>query len=324
MTNKVEVSHKSIIFSILFLLLLWFLYYIRDILLQLFIAILIATILNPLVTRLSKYKIPRPVSIILAYLLVFGVFGYSIAGILPPLIDQTTNFTTGLPLFIENSGIKTYVDGQLLKELLSQLSVIPSHVAKIALGLFSNFFAVISVLIFAFYFLLSFNKLENSLAQQFSTSVARKIVDIVNIIEKRLGGWARGQILLMFIVGSLTYVGLMLLGFPFAAPLALLAGLFEIIPYIGPIIAAVPSVIIGFGISPFLGIVAIALAFLVQQLENYVIVPKIMGKSAGLSPIIVLFALSVGFRIAGFIGIIISIPLIIISQEVIKVYLEKK
>lgn len=289
-----------------------------------FVGLLIAMILNPLVSRLSKYRIPRPISILVAYLLVFGVIGYSFAGVAPPLIEQTANFTARIPELVENSGIRRFVDGDILRESLSQLSQIPGQIARIVLNLFSNIFSVLTVLIFAFYFLLSFNNIEKSIAQILDAAVAKKIVAVVEAIEKRIGSWARGQVLVMVIVGLLTYLGLLLLGFPFAAPLALLAGIFEIIPYVGPLIAAFPPVIIGFGISPFLGVAAIALTLLIQQLENFVIVPKVMGKSVGLSPLVVLFALAVGFRLAGFVGIIISIPVIIVLQETIKIYLAKK
>lgn len=324
MPKKIEISHKSIIFAFFFLLFLWFLYFIRDILLQFFVGLLIAMILNPLVSRLSKYRIPRPISILVSYLLVFGVIGYSFAGVAPPLIDQTASFSARIPDLVENSGIKNFVDGDILRESLSQLSQIPGQVARIVLNLFSNILSVLTVLIFAFYFLLSFNNIEKSLAQILDATMAKRVVTLVNIIEKRIGSWARGQVSVMVIVGLLTYLGLLLLGFPFAAPLALLAGLFEIIPYIGPLIAAFPPVIIGFGISPFLGVAAITLTLLVQQLENFVIVPKVMGKSVGLSPLVVLFALAVGFRLAGFVGIIISIPVIIVLQETVKIYLARK
>jgi predicted PurR-regulated permease PerM len=128
----------------------------------------------------------------------------------------------------------------------------------------------------------------------------------------------------MLLVGLITYVGLRLLGIPYALPLAILAGLLEIIPYFGPIIAAIPAVIIGFSISPLIGIATTALAFLIQQLENYLIVPKIMEKSVGVSPVIILLALMIGFKIAGAMGALISIPVFITLQVFVKVYVDSK
>jgi len=147
---------------------------------------------------------------------------------------------------------------------------------------------------------------------------------LINILEGRLGGWARGQLGLMLVIAFANYIGLSLLGIPYALPLSILAGLLEIIPYIGPIIAAIPAVVIGFGTSPILGMAVAAMAFLIQQLENYVFVPKIMQKSAGVNPIITLLALAIGFRLAGVIGLLISVPFYIIFQVLANEYILKK
>jgi len=125
------------------------------------------------------------------------------------------------------------------------------------------------------------------------------------------------------LVGTFTYLGLLILGIPFALPLALLAGVLEIIPYIGPIIAAIPAVLVGLSISPLMGLAVASLAFLIQQFENYLFVPKVMEKSVGVSPIITLVALVIGLRLAGVVGIIVSVPLVITLQVLGKQYLLK-
>ena len=134
----------------------------------------------------------------------------------------------------------------------------------------------------------------------------------------------RGQLLLMLAIGLATFLGLILLGIPYALPLAILAGLLEIIPTLGPIIAAIPSIIIGFGISPFIGFAVAFLALLVQQLESYFLVPKVMEKSVGVSPIVTLLALAVGAKLAGIAGVFISMPVLITSQVLLKEYLSSK
>ena len=134
----------------------------------------------------------------------------------------------------------------------------------------------------------------------------------------------RGQLLLMLAIGFATFLGLILLGIPYALPLAILAGLLEIVPTLGPIIAAIPSIIIGFGISPFIGFAAAFLGLLVHQLENYLLVPKIMEKSVGISPIITLLALAIGAKLAGIAGVFISMPVLITSQVLLKEYLSSK
>ena len=162
------------------------------------------------------------------------------------------------------------------------------------------------------------DKLDENLELLLGKEKSKSLVNTLNLIETKLGGWARGQLLLMLAIGVVTYIGLLVLGIPYALPLALLAGIFEMIPFIGPIIAAIPAIILGFSASPFLGFATLTFAILIQQLENYVFVPKIMEKSTGVSPIIILIGLAVGYRLAGITGTIISVPVIIIIQTLLQ------
>lgn len=322
--RKIEISHRTIIFTIMFLILLLFLYNIRDLIFEIFLALLIMAILNPIVKKLSKYKIPQGVSVFIAYLLGLSVVGVSISAIIPPLIEQTTSFVNNLPDFLDSSWIPYYFGEQAIQTMISQLGLIPAQIAKYTVSLLSNVLGVITVLIFAFYFLLARDKLDDQLVFLFGNKKKKEIGNTIDTLEKKLGGWARGQLILMFSVGLLTYIGLALLGVPYAFPLAILAGLLEIVPYIGPILAAIPAVIIGFGISSVIGLATAALAFLIQQLENYVLVPKIMEKSVGVNPVITLLALSIGFRMAGVAGAIVSIPIVITFQVFTSDFLRTK
>lgn len=324
MVRKIEVSHKTIIFSVLFLLLLWFLFFIRDIIFALFAALLLMTILNPMVTKLSKIKIPRAVSIIVTYILVFGLFGVVIVSIVPPLVEQTTNFANSLPTNLKNLGIFTYFEGDVAKELVTRLGGIPAQIIKAGVSFFSNAVSVLVVLVFTFYLLQARDKLDVQLGLFFGDEKRKELGKLIDRLEVRLGGWARAQIALMTIVGFITYLGLVLLGIPFALPLAILAGLLEIVPILGPFLAAIPLVIIGLSISPVMGLAVAALAFLVQQLENYVLIPKIMQKSAGVSPIITLLALAIGAKLAGVFGIIISVPIVITLQVLLTEHFKLK
>ncbi len=324
MPRKIEISHRTIIFAVLFLVSLWFLYYIKDLILELFVALLIMAILNPLVTRLSKLKIPRAISVFIAYLVVFGIFGAAIAGIIPPLVEQTTSFVNNLPKYLSSLGVGGYINEQITGQLLAQLGSIPGQLVKVGVSVFSNVIAVITVLILAFYLLLARDKLEDQLGLFFGEDKKRELGRIIDLLELRLGGWARGEFTLMALVGVSNYIGLVILGIPFALPLAILSGLLEIIPYLGPVVAAIPGVIIGLSISPLMGLAVAALAFLIQQLENYLFVPKVMEKSVGVSPIITLLALAVGFRIAGVVGVVISVPMVLTVQVLLSKYLFSK
>ena len=318
--RKVEISHRTIIFTVLLLILVWVFYMIREIILQFFLALLITAILNPTVSRLSKRKIPRSASVLVVYLILFGIIGITIAAVVPALVDQTTAFINNFPGIINNIGMSSVVSDQLTQQLIIQLGSLPARIAKITLSVFSNAIGLVAVLVFAFYLLSEREKLDEQLASLIGSNKKDFLEEKMALIESRLGSWARGQLTLMFVVGLGNFIGLTLLGIPFALPLSILSGLFEIVPYVGPVIAAVPAVLIGFGISPILGFATAALAFLVQQLENYVFVPKIMERSTGVHPIITLLSLAIGFKLLGFIGILIAVPVYITLQVLVQSY----
>ena len=324
MPRKIEISHRTIIFTVFFLGSIWFLYFIRDIVLQLFVALLLVSILNPFIVKLTKFKIPKVISILFSYVLIFSFLGFTIGSILPPLIEQTTNLANNLPGYLQNLGLQKYANEEVLRQTVSQLGSVPGQIIKAGFSLFGNILSIITVAIFAFYILLIRDKFDSNLELLFGKDKTKDVVNIINTLETKLGGWARGQFILMLSIGTLSYIGFIILGIPYALPLAMLAGIFEIIPYIGPIIAAIPAIILGFSISPFLGFAAIGLAILIQQLENYVLVPKIMEKSTGVAPIIILLALAVGLKVAGITGMVISIPIVIIIQVLLQNSFQEK
>jgi len=282
------------------------------------------TILNPIVKKLSKIKIPKTLSVLVSYILIFGVFGFAIGILLPPLVEQTTNLANNLPKYFQDSGITKYANGDVLKEIVSQLGSVPSQVIKAGFSFFTNILNILTVLIFAFYLLLVRDKFEKNLEFMFGKTKGEDMSKLINQLEVRLGGWARGQLLLMLLVGISSYIGFIILGIPYALPLALLAGIFEIVPYLGPVVASIPAIILGFSISPFVGGATIGLAVLIQQLENYLFVPKIMEKSTGVSPIITLLSLAVGAKLAGITGMVISIPIVIIIQTLLQNRFQEK
>jgi len=324
MPRKVEISHKTIIFAVFFLLGLWLLFFVRDIILQLFVALLLMTILEPFVALLTRIKIPRALSVLIAYILVLGVLGGMVALIAPTLAAQTTNFVNTLPSYLNNIGINSATSGDLVKGLLSQLGGIPGEILNFTVSVFSNVVAVVTVLVFTFYMLLTHDKLHDQAGFLFGESKKLQIGRLISAWENKLGKWARGQMLLMFSIGLGTYIGLFLIGIPFALPLAILAGLLEIIPILGPIVAAIPSILIGFGISPVIGLAVTAVSLLVHQLENYVLVPKIMEKSVGVSPLLILVSIAIGAKLLGIMGVIISVPFVITLQVLINEYLITK
>lgn len=318
MMRKVEISHRTIIFITLLIGAIWFFLQIKDIIITLFISLIMMIVLNPFIKRLSKFKIPKALAILIAYLAIIGVIVFGLAGIIPPLVEQTSNFASKLPEYIENLRISSSYGEQISRQVLDQIGNLPGRIVGFASSVLSNIINIIAVLTFTFYLLLARDSFGKQLSYLVGEGRSRQIEEILNELEVRLGGWARGQAALMITVGVFNYVGLFLLGIPFALPLALLAGVFEALPYIGPIIGAIPAVIIGFGISPAMGLATVALAFLIQQIENYVLVPKIMEKSVGVSPLVTLVSLAIGLKIAGITGVLLSIPTVIILQVLVR------
>jgi len=295
------------------------LYFIRDVIFQVFVALLIMSVLNPTVTKLQRYRVPRFASVLIVYFLVISFLTFSLAVVVPPLIEQTTNFANSLPRFVDELNLPVFVSEGITHEVSSLLGKLPSQILRLSVSIFSNVLAIFAVLVFALYFLLARDKMDAQLATLFSNdNVEKRIEKIIAALEYRLGGWARGQIILMVIVGVATYVGLTVIGVPFAVPLALLAGILEIIPNIGPTLAVIPSVIVGFSVTPLTGMAAAALGILIQQAENYALVPKVMQKSAGMSPIITLLSLVIGLKVAGVMGALLSVPVVITSQVLLE------
>lgn len=324
MPRKIEISYRTIVFTVFFLVFAWFLYYIRDILFQVFVALLIMTILNPTVTKLHRLKVPRVLSVMIVYVLLIGFLSLSIGVLVPPLVEQTKSFSENLPSYLSELSVPDYITEQFQRELTGQIGKLPSQALRIGISIFSNVVSVITVFIFALYFLLAREKIDNHLGQFLRESDITRIGHFIDRLEQKLGGWARGEIILMFIVGLMTYIGLIFLGIPYALPLALFAGLMEFVPNIGPIVSAVPSVVVGLSISPFTGLAAAALGFLIQQVENYLLVPKVMEKSAGVSPILTLLSLIIGFKVAGIVGAILSVPIVITVQVFLQEFVLSK
>lgn len=315
MPKKIEISHRTIIFTTFFLLFLWILYQIRQVLIALFVSVILMAALNPAVDRLIKFKIPRFLAILLLYILIIGVFVLSIAGVVPPLVDQTSTLISRLPEYSQNLGLPI-IDQKIIADQISQLGSIPANIVKLSISIFSNLFVVLAILVITFYLLMERRNLNKYLTVLFGGDSEKKAEKFINEMEKKLGGWVRAQLILMVIIGLFSYIGLRLLGIEFALPLAILAGVFEIIPNIGPIASAIPAFFAGFVISPLMGLAVIALYFLIQQLENTVIVPKIMEKEVGVNPIITILSLTIGFKLAGITGAVLAIPVVLLVRIV--------
>lgn len=287
---------------------------------MLFVSFLLMTVFTPLVNLISRLKVHRTLSIAIAYVLVIGIFGGVVALIAPVLVRETTNFINAIPAYLAQYGLSSYVNTNLMSGLVQQIG----GVLSFTFSVFSNVFSVITILVFTFYMLIGYPDMERQISLLLGDERGKKISSLIIAVEKRLGRWSRGQMLLMLTVALGNYIGYLFLKIPYALPLAMITGIFEIIPTLGPIISAIPAVLIGFGISPLTGVGAAIVALLVNQLENYVLVPKIMQKSVGVSPLIVLLSIAVGAKLAGVMGAIVAVPLVVTLQVVLNEYWGKE
>jgi len=315
--NKIEISPKTIFYTLLMLIGFYLVYQIRSVLLIVFIAFILATALNPLVQALQKIKIPRVLAIFLSFVLVIGIVTLVFAGIIPTLIEQTGVLATILIQMLNENHLLEF-DQNMISSQIQTISSSLINVLKIILGAASNVIALFSLLVMTFYMLIERPNLEKYLRMLLNDGEKeRKYLRTIEAVEKKLGGWVRGELMLMIIVGSLTYIGLSAIRIPFALPLALLAGLLELVPNLGPTIAAIPAALIGLTISTPVAIGTIIVSIAVQQLENNIIVPLVMRSSAGLRPIVTLLCLMVGVTVGGVGGAILAVPTFITIQTVI-------
>jgi len=311
--QKIEISYKTIVFTFLFLITLWFLYQIRDILLLLFISLILVGALNPIVNRLEKCHFPRWLAIILIYFILFGIFIISVVGLIPTLIDQTSHLAQIVIGWLNEASYLGFSSNNL-KNQIQELSGLPTQIFKLALSVFSNILSLFAILLVTFYLILEHKNLDRYLFFLFGPEGKKKSKKLINRLERKLGGWVRAELFLMTIIGVLSYLGFRLLNLRFALSLALLAGVLEIVPNIGPVLAAAPAVLIGFLRSPLTALLVAAWTFLIQQLENNLIVPRVMQKSAGVNPLITILTLAIGFKLAGVMGAILAIPIFLMIE----------
>jgi len=321
------ISFKSILIFLLTVFLIWVFWLIRDIVLFLFVSLILALALEPFVDFLVAKKIHRGFSVVFVVfsllIIIAGLASVSLA----PFIQQSqvliTNFPNYMKSLSEIPGAGDYIN-KFNEGILAGLNQTGGSVINFTLGAFSGVLSLILIFVFTIYMLLDFKNLRLMFVDLFEDERRDEIQKLVTKIETRLGSWLRGQILLMLIIGVLTYIGLLIIGMDYALPLAVIAGLLEVVPIVGPIISLVPAALIGFFISPVVGVGVVILYLFVQQLENSLIVPKVMQKAVGFNPLITIIALMVGGQLLGVVGAILAIPILITFYEVFMYVIKDK
>lgn len=320
MDRKIDISHKTIFFITGFLVLLWVIYLALDVILLFFVAFILMSALAPLVGRLTSWKVPRPLAILLIFLLVIAVFSSLITVGFTPLINQTSNLSQKLAEAVGSFLRTNLLDQSIVNQEITNLS---HQVIGFTFSFFQNLIAFASIIVLTFYLLLDREKVED-LAASIFVGKRERAKKIIGRTEEKLGAWLRGQLVLSIFVGLLSYFGLFALGVDFALPLAIIAALLEVVPIIGPIIASIPAVLIALTISPVTAALVAGLYLAIQQVESHIIVPQVMKRAVGLNPILVILAVSVGGRLLGVGGALLAVPIAVVIQVALEEALAPK
>lgn len=324
--HAVYISPLSIVVTIATLLGLFLLFQIRSIIALLFLSYIFMTALRPMVEFLMrKLRVPQPVSIIIVYVSVMTILIGMLSVILPPLGTELYQLlrTVELPFLQEElSTLRFTVSelGQLADSVGNSFGVVMTLINST----FTGVFTVFTLLVMSYYLMVDRDKLHQKIGW---FSHERKHHDQAErffaTLDKQLGGWIRGQIILMVLIGVITYVGLSIIGVPYALPLALLAGLLEIVPNLGPTLAALPAIALAFlGGGGLLAGFTVVFYLVVQQLENNIIVPRVMKSNADVNPLVAIVAILIGLKLAGVVGALLAVPAYIVVRSVYAVWIK--
>ena len=321
---------------------LWTLYLARGPLLLLYVCALFATGLSPLVRwierqrwlAVGKRRVPRPLAILAIYATVIGTITAIGFVVVPQMVRQSQQLVKELPQLIDRGQDQLARWGLIspdtsFKELLQQSPIgggdAVSMVMSTVWGFIGGLFGMITILLLTFYMLVESQRIFDFFVRLFPRERRVKVAEVSALVTMKVSAWLGGQIFLGFVIGATTAVGLGLMGVPYFFVLALIAGIGEMIPMVGPLISAIPAILVAFTVSPGLALGVALFFFLQQQLENAVLVPKLMGETVGLSAVTVIAALIVGSELLGFVGALLAVPTAAIIQVLFEeLYLAEK
>ena len=325
--------HTSAIFKVVFILLaLVFLYLVREVIVILFLAIIIASAVGPFANWLEEKRIPRLLGVLLLYLAFFGLVVFLLSLIIPFMAAEVGQLTQSLPKFVSNiSGAlekaqqttsTRYFDffsevQNILDSFTQFLQVYSGSVLNLIVNIFGGVLSFLAVIIISFYLSVMRRGIIGFIGSVLPEKYEGYVISLWKRAEYKVGKWLQGQLLLALSVGLMVFVGLSLLHVKYALLLGILAMALEIVPIVGPVISAIPGVVLAFSQSPTLGVWVLIFYIAVQQMESHVFTPLILGKTLGLNPVTVILALLVGGKIAGILGILLAVPVAVVIVEIL-------
>lgn len=324
----IDISTKTIVKIILIIIFVGLLYLLKDVILIIIISIVLATAFSSWVNALQRRKIPRVLAAVIIYLLIFGSLMFILGLLIPPIVKQVNEITKNFPSyynkilqefqnFREFSVQQGFFDNlkNILESLQANLAQTTAGVFSTVVSIFGGFLSFIGVLVITFYILIEDDAVKKFLRSITPSKYQPYIFQLVNRAQERLRYWLKGQLILCLIIGAMAFIGLLIGGVDYALVLALWAGLTEFIPILGPFLGVIPAVFIALTTSGFPQAIWVVVWFIIiQQLENHLIVPKVMQKAVGLNPLIIIIIMLIGAKLAGIIGILLAIPITLIVK----------
>src|SRR3989338_654472 len=335
--TKIEVTTGTLVRFLLLVVGLVFLYVIRDIVLIILVSIVVASSVEPLVRWFERYRFPRVLAVLIIYLggvtSIFSVFYL----LIPPLFSDFQNFFSSLPFLVDKAFVQLHrvmplLPFDLVLPTLKDVIVRADITVRSALDgafsatslVFSKMFDFVFVFVISFYLAVQEDGIANVLRILTPKEHEEYILHLWARSRRKIGRWLQGQLLLGLIIGVIVFIALTVLQVRYAFILAVLTGMLEIIPYFGPVLAAIPAIAVAAIQSPLLGLLVAGIYILVQQMENHLIYPQVVRKTVGVPPLLAIIALLIGGKLAGIMGFIIAVPMAVILIEYVNDIAEHK
>ena len=320
------------LFVVTVLLAFWLLYQFRLVIFILFVAAFLGTAIRPAVDWLFRRNVPRSVGVIAIYLLMLLLIIGFVLLFVPLLVEQLTQISIDVPRYYftirENlmqspSRIIQQIGFRLPMQLFSLMPEAATD--EEAIDRVASFFAVsgvfvrgalatVTIFLLGFYWTLESERTLRSLVLFFPAARRERIRELIAEIESRVGGYIRGQALLSTSIFILALISYLLIGLQFPLVLAIIAGVMEVVPIFGPVLGAIPAILLALSQDPSKVILVIIATVVMQSLENYLLVPRIMKQSVGVNPIVTLLALAAFTSLLGLPGALLAVPIAAIIQ----------
>jgi|GEM_PF-2186693 len=306
-------------------------FFLSDILVAFLAAVIFAIALDKPIDKLVKKKISRKFAVFSIYILFLAIIILVLYSLFPPLIKETGNFINNFPAYVEkisNSGADNISSNLEESDISQYLNIIGANSQTIfqkITVIFGGIASFVVIFFVAFFLNIQKNGVRNFVFIWVPKKNLSQVNDFFGKMEESVSGWLWGKLLSSIIVSILVYIGLALIGIPYALVFAFLALVLNFIPFFGSIFAAITPVLIGFSNSFLDGVLVLALYLVINNIiEGFILMPFLMKKTVNINPALLIFCVLIGGQLAGILGIIISIPITAIISLLVKEFLEKK